>query len=126
MQNLFDQTITLRKRYDNKEIKNNKLRNGEFTIEKKKKYDNSYKLEEDTGEYKAPTGDKKISSLIRQGRLNKNLNQKSLAQKLNIQVNILNEYESGKKKPDNSVLGKMERILSIKLRGDKSKLGTKL
>ena len=126
MQNLFDETVILRKKYDRKEGIKNKLRNGEFTIEKKKKNNNNYKLDEDTGDYNSPVIDRKISNLIKTGRLNKNLNQKTLAQKLNIQSNLLNEYESGKKKPDNIILGKLERILKIKLRGDKSKLGTKI
>lgn len=127
MDNLFDQTIILHKKFNDKENKKDKIRKGEYTVEKKKNYNNSLKnLDEDTGEYKAPIINKKICAVIQKARLNKNLTQKTLAQKINIQVSQLNDFESGKKKPDNAILGKLERILGVKLRGNNSKLGDPL
>lgn len=126
MRNLFDTTVILRKKVNEKETRNQKLRNGDYIIKKKKILDSSYKLDEDTGNYKSPEINKQISYLIRQQRNNKKLSQKVLAQKLNIQVNLLNNYESGKIKPDNNILGKLEKYLGIRLRGNKEKLGTKI
>ena len=130
MNKLLDETIILHKNFKKKEYKKEykkeQLRKGEFTVEKKKKYDNSFKLDEDTGDYKSKEVNKKLCSVIQKARLNKNYTQKTLAQKLNIQTNLLNEYESGKKNPDNATLAKLEKYLKVKLRGDPSKIGNSL
>lgn len=126
MDELFDQTIILRKKYNDKEHKKEQIRKGEFTIEKKKNQTNSYKFDEDDGNYKHKEVDKKLSTIIQKARVNKNFTQKQLAQKMNIQIGQLNDYESGKKNPDNNILAKLERILKVKLRGEKSKIGSPL
>ena len=65
--------------------------------------------------------EKKISlevrKVIQQARQAKNMSQSQLAQQLNVKPNVINEYESGKVVPNNQLLGKMERILKVKLRG---------
>jgi putative transcription factor len=58
-----------------------------------------------------------VSKAIQQGRQAKNLTQKDLATKINEKPQIVNEYESGKAVPNQQILGKMERILGIRLRG---------
>ncbi|BGP44157.1 multiprotein-bridging factor 1 [Rhodotorula kratochvilovae] len=48
----------------------------------------------------------------------KPLSQGDLAKMLNLKSTIVQEYENMKAKPDPAVLGKMERILKVKLRGN--------
>ncbi|GAA5977432.1 hypothetical protein JCM11641_000961 [Rhodosporidiobolus odoratus] len=47
----------------------------------------------------------------------KPLGQGDLAKMLNVKTTIVQEYENMKAKPDAAVLGKMERVLKVKLRG---------
>ncbi|GAA5858161.1 hypothetical protein JCM8547_005676 [Rhodosporidiobolus lusitaniae] len=47
----------------------------------------------------------------------KPLSQGDLAKMLNVKGTIVQEYENMKAKPDPAILGKMERILKVKLRG---------
>lgn len=123
----IDETIVLFKKYNDKQNKKEQIRKGEYTIEKKKNVNsNSYKFDEDTGEYKTAQVNKKLCVIIQKARLSKKLSQKDLAKKVNIQVGILNEYEAGKKKPDNNILGKLEKVLNVKLRGDNNKLGNSI
>lgn len=58
-----------------------------------------------------------VRKVIQQARQAKNMSQSQLAQQLNVKPNVINEYESGKVVPNNQLLGKMERILKVKLRG---------
>ena len=58
-----------------------------------------------------------VSKAIQKGRLDKGFSQKDLGLKVNEKPNLINDYESGKAIPNPQVLGKMERILGIKLRG---------
>ena len=65
-------------------------------------------------------GDKislELRMVIQKARNAKNMTQKELAQSLNIKPEFIQQYECGKAKPDNNLLGKMERILGVKLRG---------
>lgn len=52
---------------------------------------------------------------IQQGRAAKNMTQKQLAMKINVPVNIIQSYESGKAVPDNAVMRKICNILGIKV-----------
>ncbi|KAJ3815706.1 multi protein bridging factor 1-domain-containing protein [Lentinula aff. lateritia] len=52
------------------------------------------------------------------------LTQKDLAQKVNEKPSVMQEYESGKAIPSVQILGKLERILGVRLRG--SNIGEKL
>ena len=58
-----------------------------------------------------------VSRAIQQGRQNKKLTQKELATKINERQNVISDFEAGKAKPNQQVLGKLERVLGIKLRG---------
>jgi len=45
------------------------------------------------------------------------LSQKDVAQKVNEKPSVIQDYESGKAIPSPQVLGKLERVLGVKLRG---------
>ena len=65
-----------------------------------------------------------VSKVIMKARQEKGLTQKDLAVKINEKATIINEYEAGKAVPNQQVLGKLERILGVKLRG--SNIGEKI
>ncbi|KAI8825305.1 uncharacterized protein EV422DRAFT_518330 [Fimicolochytrium jonesii] len=59
-----------------------------------------------------------LAKAIQQARQAKNLTQKDLATKINEKATIINEYETGRAaNPNQQILGKMERVLGVKLRG---------
>ena len=58
-----------------------------------------------------------LRTVIQQSRTKLGLSQSQLAQKLNVKSSVINEYENGKVVPNNQFLGKMERVLCIRLRG---------
>lgn len=58
-----------------------------------------------------------VAKAIQQARTAKGLNQKDFATKINEKSTVVNEYESGKAIPNQQILGKMERVLGVKLRG---------
>ncbi len=45
------------------------------------------------------------------------LTQKDVAQKVNEKPTVIQEYESGRAIPSPQILGKLERVLKVKLRG---------
>lgn len=50
------------------------------------------------------------------------MTQKDLATKICEKIQVVNEYEAGKAIPNQQVLGKIERVIGMKLRGkDKGK-----
>lgn len=49
--------------------------------------------------------------------MEKQFTQKELAQKVNEKPSVIQDYESSKAIPNAQILGKLERILGVKLRG---------
>ena len=49
--------------------------------------------------------------------MEKEMSQKDLAQKVNEKPSVIQEYEAGKAIPNPQILGKLERVLGVKLRG---------
>uniref|UniRef100_A0A915DDQ4 HTH cro/C1-type domain-containing protein n=1 Tax=Ditylenchus dipsaci TaxID=166011 RepID=A0A915DDQ4_9BILA len=58
-----------------------------------------------------------LGKVLQQSRQAKELTQKDLATKINEKVEVIREYECGKAVPNSTILAKMERCLSVKLRG---------
>lgn len=54
-----------------------------------------------------------IKIRLQQARLSKKLSQKQLAQQINIPVNTITLYESGKGIPDKKILSKIGKILGV-------------
>tara|TARA_B100000795_G_C22451241_1_gene305659 strand:- start:21 stop:428 length:408 start_codon:yes stop_codon:yes gene_type:complete len=84
---------------------------------KHKRVVNSKKMEEATEVFKIAKISTEVRKAIQKGRTGKSLTQKELATKINVKSTIINDYESGKAIPNNYVLGKMEKVLGLKLRG---------
>jgi len=78
---------------------------------------NTAKLDRETEELKHKAIDCTVARAIQQGRQAKGISQKDLATKINEKPQIVNDYEAGRGIPNNIVLGKMERVLGVKLRG---------
>ncbi|XP_015122392.1 endothelial differentiation-related factor 1 homolog [Diachasma alloeum] len=78
---------------------------------------NTAKLDRETEELKHETVPLDLGKLIQQGRANKNLSQKDLATKVNEKVQVINDYEAGRGIPNQLVIGKIEKVLGMKLRG---------
>ncbi|KAI9298124.1 hypothetical protein K502DRAFT_339690 [Neoconidiobolus thromboides FSU 785] len=58
-----------------------------------------------------------VGKTIQKFRQEKGLTQKDLATKVNEKANIINDYEMGRAQPNQQLLGKLERVLGVKLRG---------
>ena len=69
---------------------------------------------------KKPTVSLSNSLLIQKSRTEKQMSQKDLAKKLNIDSKIIQLYESGKIIPDNRLMIKLEKILHITLNKKKT------
>ena len=54
-----------------------------------------------------------FGKIVQQRRLEKNMTQKDLAQKINLPVKTINEIECGKAKHNPQVVSKIKRILNI-------------
>ncbi|KJA27288.1 hypothetical protein HYPSUDRAFT_35129 [Hypholoma sublateritium FD-334 SS-4] len=65
-----------------------------------------------------------VGRAIQDARLELKLSQKDVAQKINEKPSIIQDYESSKAIPNAQILGKLERVLLVKLRG--SDIGKKL
>jgi len=78
---------------------------------------NTAKLDRETEELRHETITLEVEKLIQQGRQAKNLSQKELATKINEKPQVITDYESGRGIPNNVILGKIERVIGIKLRG---------
>jgi len=59
-----------------------------------------------------------VGKAMSQARLALELTQKDVAQKVNEKPSVIQDYESGRAIPNPQILGKLERILKVKLRGN--------
>ena len=114
--------LVLRKnQVKNKLDKQNALRTGKVETKVKNSNkdhnDEMRKLEEDMDNLKVETVNKSISKAIMEARMKLNLKQKDVANKINVQPQVVQQYENGKIKPDIAVLRKLERVLKCKLTG---------
>ncbi|CAN4107012.1 unnamed protein product [Withania somnifera] len=58
-----------------------------------------------------------LRQAIQKARIEKKMSQADLAKKINERTQVITEYENGKAVPNQLVLGKMEKVLGVKLRG---------
>jgi len=78
---------------------------------------NTAKLDRETEELKHEQIPLDLGKLIQQGRQAKGLSQKDLATKISEKTQVITDYEAGRGIPNHLVLGKIERVLGVKLRG---------
>jgi len=78
---------------------------------------NTAKLDRETEELKHDKIPVELGKIIQQGRNSKGLSQKDLATKICEKPQIVNDYEAGRGIPNNVILGKIERVIGLKLRG---------
>lgn len=107
----------LNKRQDIKNQKRNNLINN-TGVEKKKHVDTKlHKIENETENMKVEKINKSISQEIRNNRTKMNLKQKDLANRINMPVQIIQQYENGSSQTDIKILLKLEKVLRCKLTG---------
>lgn len=73
------------------------------------------KLDESTDEYKHNTVDRSLSLAIAQARQAKKMTQKELAQKINENAQVIQQYECGSAIPNGQILVKLDKALGIRL-----------
>ena len=122
---LWEEITYLTNKRAQNEKKKKDLREGNTEIVKKNNFEggNLKKFDGDTGNYSGDKPDLNLNKIIQQSRTKLNLKQKDIAKKLNIDMNTYNRYESGALKPDNKTLLKLQKILKVKLTGNKMEWG---
>ncbi|KAK3862432.1 hypothetical protein Pcinc_031712 [Petrolisthes cinctipes] len=78
---------------------------------------NTAKLDRETEELRHEKVPADVGRLIQQGRQAKKWTQKDLATRISEKPQVIQEYEQGKAVPNQSVLGKIERAIGVRLRG---------
>ncbi|KAM3600169.1 uncharacterized protein V6R79_018834 [Siganus canaliculatus] len=78
---------------------------------------NTAKLDRETEELHHDRVPLEVGKVIQKGRQDKGMTQKDLATKINEKPQVISDYETGKAIPNNQVLGKIERVIGLKLRG---------
>jgi len=73
------------------------------------------KVEDESEDFRHASIGRNFTVALQQARVKKGWKQEQLAQALNINKNIINQYESGKAIPDPSLISKMNRILGVTL-----------
>ena len=97
--------------------KKNRL-DGSVSVEKKTNVNTKLnKIENETENMKIEKINKSISQEIRNNRTKLNLKQKDLANKINVPVATIQQYENGKSQTDIKILIKLEKALRCKLTG---------
>lgn len=110
------QPVVFKKKVD-KTVTNKNLRNGSFDTRKKQNpnLQKFAKIDAETETFKVKKVSKKVGQEIQKGRLAKKLNQKQLAQAINVTPKVINEFESGKAQPNEAVKRKIANYLKIKI-----------
>lgn len=101
------ETVTFKKKKDNSAPKtNNNMKLSDEAIRLQK-------VENNEDVQKTDKMSLKQCQIIQKGRLAKKMTQKELANKLNIDVNTVAQYENGKIVPNKQILNKIARELNI-------------
>ena len=75
------------------------------------------KLDESTQAGRIKTINQKVSKAIIDGRTAKKMNRKQLAAKIQENIKVVEEYETGKAIPNIKIINKFQRVLGIKITG---------
>lgn len=117
---LFEEITVIRGKNAKVLNQSKNMRDGNYTIKEKNKHCDEQskmsKLDNETEVLNHKTVDKSICKLIQQARLQKGMKQKDLANKLNIQVTVIQNIESGKSIEDKALINRIARTLGIQLK----------
>tara|TARA_Y100000310_G_C20309521_1_gene635570 strand:+ start:131 stop:619 length:489 start_codon:yes stop_codon:yes gene_type:complete len=118
-----DSDVTILRKRPDKNV--NKTKQPRKYINKQKQHDGRklHKVANDSDNYKSKSLRNNVKQAIVKARNGKKMKRNQLASMLNVKPNIIAEYETGNPIPDNNLLGKMERVLGIKLRGGDDQIG---
>ena len=121
-------TVTFKKR-DPRSSKEAKARgagvNKTRVINKNKSYKNETDMRKvENEDIKISKIDIKMSKMIQKARFDSKISQKELANKLNLQLSVIQNYETGKIIPNKNLLFKMGKILNTHLTG--KNIGSKI
>ena len=118
-----DPDVTILRKRPNKNA--NKTKQPRKYINKQSQHDGRkmHKVENDNDTYKNKSLRNNVKQAIIKARNSKKMKRDQLASMLNIKPNIIALYETGNPIPDNNLLGKMERILGVRLRGNDNQIG---
>lgn len=89
-------------------------------VETVKKYSgpavpNAQKLDAETTDFHHQTVTLDFQMALQQARTAKGWSQKDLAGKINEKATVINDYESGRAIPNQEIIGKLSRVLGVKL-----------
>jgi putative transcription factor len=73
-------------------------------------------IEAETERFEVPTTDISFANRLKTLRCEKEMTQKDLAQRANVKVDIIRDYENGKGIPDGKLISRLEQILGGPLR----------
>ena len=85
--------------------------------QQRKVRDNAKQIADAEEAQKITTVSHSLAQTIAQSRNGKGWTQKQLAMKINEPQSLIADYEAGRAIPNNQILGKLERVLNVKLRG---------
>ena len=110
------ETVTFKKKID-KTVTNKTLRDGKFVVRGKQDPTSQKlsKIDRETETFKVKKITSKISKEIQRGRLAKKMNQKQLAQAVNVTPKVISDFESGKALPNEGIKRKIANYLNISI-----------
>lgn len=105
------------KKKQSKTLTNNDVRNKKYEVRNKinPAAQKLNKIDNETEVFKIKTISSKIGKEIQKGRLAKKINQKQLAQAVNVAPKVINQMESGKAQPNEAIKRKIAKYLNIKI-----------
>jgi len=118
-----DADVTIIRKRPNKNA--NKTKQPKTFINRQRGYEGRRltKVDNETDNYKSKSLRNIVKQSIVKARNGKKLKRDQFASMLNVKPGVIAEYETGNPIPDNVLLGKMERVLGVKLRGKDDQIG---
>merc|ERR1711997_1426522 len=107
-------TVTLTKNKYNSG-KSNKKKKGNQSNDDYKTWAKRTRVDEEQEDFRTAKIGQNFSVALQRARLKKGWKQQQLAQQLNVRQTVINQYESGKAKPNSALIARLNRILGVKL-----------
>ena len=117
--------VVFRKKIDNKKSSKNTKVVARSNVKNHTGLNKNTTVKDDDEIKKIKTVGLETGKQIQQARLAKKIKQKELAQRLNVQVSIIQQYENGKAKYNGAMLTRIGKVLGVRLTGKKRKKSDK-